>query len=77
MAATVVNIDALKIWIDAGEGDPWLERDLVLSQNLDERGIAHNWSVLPGEHEGEYWIQNLPAYLRVYDSVLNGNGTAA
>ena len=77
MAATALNIDTLKIWIDAGESDPWLERDMLLHQNLEVRGIAHNWSVLHGVHEGEYWIQNLPAYLRFYDSVLNGSGTAA
>jgi S-formylglutathione hydrolase FrmB len=77
LAVTAPDIDTLKIWVDAGEEDPWLERDTLLQQNLAERGIAHNWSVLPGGHEGDYWIQNLPAYLRFYDSVLNGNAPAA
>ena len=77
LATNASDVDTLKIWIDAGEGDPWLERDVLLGQNLDERGIAHNWSVLPGEHDGDYWIQNLPTYLRFYDSVMNGSGTTA
>ena len=76
LASTAPDLDALKIWIDAGEEDPWLERDQMLHDNLVERGIAHNWSVLPGGHDGDYWIQNLPAYLRFYDSVLNGESSA-
>ena len=71
LAATAPGIESLKIWIDTGEEDPWLERDEMLHANLVERGVAHNWSVLPGGHDGEYWTENLPAYLRFYDSVLN------
>jgi enterochelin esterase-like enzyme/uncharacterized membrane protein len=76
LATTAPGIESLKIWIDAGEEDPWLPRDQTLHDNLDERGIAHNWTVLPGEHAGEYWIQNLPTYLRFYDSVLNGDSAS-
>jgi S-formylglutathione hydrolase FrmB len=72
LARNAPGIKSLKIWVDAGEGDPWLERDQVLHENLLERGIVHNWSVLTGGHDGSYWIQNLPAYLRFYDGVLNG-----
>ena len=71
LAATAPGIESLKIWIDTGEEDPWLERARMLHDNLVERGIAHNWSVLPGGHDGDYWTENLPAYLRFYDSVLN------
>lgn len=77
LAASVADIETLKIWIDVGQEDPWLERDEVLHQRLMDRGIAHNWSVLPGGHDGEYWTENLPAYLRFYDSVLNGNAISA
>jgi len=72
LAATAPGIEGLKIWIDTGEEDPWLERDEMLHAALLERGIAHNWSVLVGGHNGDYWTDNLPAYLRFYDSVLNG-----
>jgi enterochelin esterase-like enzyme len=75
LASAAPGIESLKIWIDAGEDDPWLERDELLHDNLLDRGIAHNWSVLPGGHEGSYWIANLPAYLRFYDSVLNWDHT--
>jgi S-formylglutathione hydrolase FrmB len=71
LAATAPGIESLKIWIDAGEVDPWLERDELLHENLLERGISHTWNVLAGGHDGEYWTVNAPAYLRFYDGVLN------
>jgi enterochelin esterase-like enzyme len=73
LATSAPDIESLKIWIDVGEEDPWLERDEILHDRLVERGIAHNWNVLAGGHDGDYWTQHLPAYLRFYDSVLNGN----
>jgi enterochelin esterase-like enzyme len=71
LAMSATDIESLRIWIDTGEDDPWLERDQMLHENLEARGIAHNWSVLSGGHDGEYWMRNIPAYLRFYDSVLN------
>jgi S-formylglutathione hydrolase FrmB len=77
LAVAAPDIDTLRVWIDVGQDDPWLERDEILHQRLLDRGIAHNWSVLPGGHDGDYWTENLPAYLRFYDSVLNGNAISA
>ena len=71
LAANAPDIETSNIWIDAGEDDPWLERDTVLHEALLARGIAHNWNIFPGAHDGDYWTRNLPAYLRFYDSVLN------
>jgi enterochelin esterase-like enzyme len=71
LAVSAPNIDLLKIWIDAGEDDPWLERDQLLHANLDARGVPHNWNVFHGGHDGDYWIQNISSYLRFYDSALN------
>jgi enterochelin esterase-like enzyme len=73
LAVSARDIETLTIWIDVGETDPWLERDELLHGALLERGIAHNYSVLPGGHDGDYWTENLPAYLHFYDSVLSGN----
>jgi S-formylglutathione hydrolase FrmB len=75
LASATPGIEGLKIWIDAGEDDPWLERDQMLHDNLAVRGIDHNWSILPGGHDGDYWTENLPAYLRFYDGVLNGQAS--
>jgi S-formylglutathione hydrolase FrmB len=76
LANSAPGIEALKIWIDAGEDDPWRERDELLHESLLNRGIAHNWSMLPGGHDGDYWTEHLPAYLRFYDGVLNGDAAA-
>ena len=76
LAATAPGIEGLKIWIDTGDEDPWLKRDEMLHAALLERVIAHNWSVLNGGHNGDYWTDNLPAYLRFYDSVLNGEANS-
>ncbi len=72
LAATAPNIGPpLKIWIDMGDADPWLDRDKMLHQNLLDRGIVHDWKLLTGGHNGEYWAANLPLYLHFYDSALN------
>ena len=43
---------------------------------LAARGIPHAWSVGPGGHEGSYWEDHLPAYLRFYDQGLNPNDSS-
>lgn len=70
LAAAAPGIEALDIWIDAGDQDPWLERDEMLHQALTDRGIGHHWSILTGGHEGPYWRRNLDVYLREYDASL-------
>ncbi len=75
LAADAPGIASVKIWIDAGSDDPWLQRDEMLHQNLVDRNIAHNWNILDGQHDGDYWIQNLPLYLRFYVSALSGTST--
>ncbi|MBI4494439.1 MAG: OpgC domain-containing protein [Chloroflexi bacterium] len=72
LAASAPGLDQLQLWIDIGEEDPWLERAELLHETLATRGIDHEWNVLPGGHDGEYWQRNLVTYLRFfYDRVLN------
>jgi enterochelin esterase-like enzyme len=71
LVSSAPGIEAMDIWIDVGEDDPWLRRADLLHRRLNARGINHWWSILPGGHEGEYWQQNLVTYLRFYDSVLH------
>ncbi len=73
LAAQATGIEDLVIWIDSGDLDPWLGRDLMLHQALLDRAIAHDWNVLPGGHEGPYWQRNLERYLRWYDAAINGH----
>ncbi len=42
VAVDAPGIETLDIWIDAGDLDPWLERDAMLRQALADRGISHH-----------------------------------
>jgi enterochelin esterase-like enzyme len=70
LAANAPGIQRVRIWIDAGEQDPWLDRDTALDTTLTSRGIAHDWHILPGGHEGLYWKLNVPTYLRFCDTAF-------
>lgn len=64
-------LEELSIWIDMGNEDPWLARGQLLHTALEQRCVAHEWHELAGDHWGGYWEENIPAYLRFYDSALN------
>jgi enterochelin esterase-like enzyme len=70
LVEAVDGLEKLRIWIDIGEEDPWRERVERLHRALLQRGIDHIWRVLPGTHNGDYWIGNIPTYLSFYDSAL-------
>jgi len=59
-----------EIWIDIGEEDPWYARALQLHGNLLERGVEHEWHAWPGGHDGDYWTEHVPDYLRFYSQAL-------
>jgi hypothetical protein len=69
----VLDTDAaydLTISIDVGEDDPWRPNVELLHQRMLSRGISHRFEVLPGEHEAEYWIDNVDHYLAFYSSAF-------
>lgn len=70
LAATLPGLDRLRLWIDVGAEDHWLERAQELHDILSDRGIDHEWHVLPGSHLGEYWMTHLTDYLRFYGEAL-------
>lgn len=64
-----VDTDAayrLTISLDIGEDDPWRPNVELLHNRLAERGLSHQFQVLPGEHAAEYWIGNVDRYLVFY-----------
>ena len=72
----VVDSDAaydLTLAIDIGEDDPWRANVELLHERMVDRGIAHRFEVLPGEHAAEYWIDNVDHYLAFYSSSLVGS----
>ena len=71
LAARRGRLHELKIWIDMGDQDGWLERAQILHGTLGERAIDHEWSVPPGDHDGDYWKRHVPEYLRFYGTALS------
>jgi enterochelin esterase-like enzyme len=70
LARTAPGLDQLQIWIDIGEDDEWYSRALLLHATLLERGVDHEWHAWPGEHDGDYWTEHTPDYLRYYSQAL-------
>ncbi len=70
LSRTAPGLDQLQIWIDIGEEDPWYARALQLHGNLLERGVEHEWHAWPGGHDGDYWTEHVPDYLRFYSQAL-------
>jgi enterochelin esterase-like enzyme len=64
------------ISLDVGQDDPWRQNVELLHARLDERGIAHRFEVLPGEHAAEYWIENVDRYVTFYDAAFRGSRLA-
>lgn len=67
----------LRIWIDIGDEDAWLPRAEQLHTTLEGRGIAHDWQVFPGDHDGDYWSSHVIDYLLFYDAALNPDRQAS
>lgn len=73
LARITPDVERLKIWVDVGDEDPFRPRVVLLHQALAARGIDHEWHPRPGGHGEEYWVANLPDYVRFYHRALNGN----
>ena len=60
------------ISLDVGQDDPWRQNVELLHSRLAERGVSHQFAVLPGEHAAEYWIGNVDRYLGFYAGAFSG-----
>jgi enterochelin esterase-like enzyme len=65
-----------KLWLDVGADDQWRPRVEQLHAILVSRGVAHEWHVWPGGHDGDYWQPNVPEYLRFYGRALQAAADA-
>ncbi len=70
LSLSAPNATALRIWLDVGEEDPWLDRIRQLQDHLQARQIQHDWRLYPGIHGPEYWVQHVPDYLAFCGSTL-------
>ena len=61
---------ASRLWIDAGDQDPWSRQVERLSGALDQQRAPHVLRIFPGIHDGSYWSQHIADYLRFYSAAL-------
>lgn len=68
--ASSAGITNTHVWLDVDQQDPWLKRDQELHNRLDQRHIANEWHVYPGQHGGSYWHDHLQDYVNFYAHAL-------
>jgi S-formylglutathione hydrolase FrmB len=70
IGAARANPDAFghaRLWLDAGDADPFQPGDQSLKHALGGRVSAHTW---PGGHDRDYWNAHWPDYARFYTRAL-------
>lgn len=60
----------LRLWLDVGDQDWWLDAVLRLHHALEQRNIPHHWRLWQGIHDGPYWAEHVADYLRFYGEAL-------
>jgi enterochelin esterase-like enzyme len=70
LATNAPGLEHLHVWLDAGDEDPWVDRDTDLHARLDQRHIANEWHAFPGKHGGSYWHDHVQEYLAFYSRAL-------
>ena len=66
----------VRLWLDSGEADPWLEQVVALHEALAAQGVSHTWQTFPGAHDGAYWAEHVADYLRFYGEALQSSSGA-
>jgi S-formylglutathione hydrolase FrmB len=56
-----------RLWLDAGDEDPFRPGDDAMAAALGDRVTAKTW---PGGHDGDYWNEHWPDYARFYARAL-------
>jgi S-formylglutathione hydrolase FrmB len=70
IGAARANPDAFgdtRLWLDAGDQDPFRPGDEALTSALGRRVSTHTW---PGGHDSDYWNAHWPDYARFYARAL-------
>jgi S-formylglutathione hydrolase FrmB len=62
--------EGARLWLDAGENDPFLPGDEALEETLRANGTPPIVSRSPGGHDSDYWNGNWEEYLGFYSRAL-------
>jgi len=65
-----LRAEELTIWMDIGADDPWRGPATAFHDLLVSKGVAHEWRVDSGGHDGAYWRAHVRDYLLFYDRAL-------
>lgn len=60
------------IIIDDGRQDFFYEVNMALHKALTQKGIAHQFSIRPGQHSWHYWRESLPQHLDFFKTAFDG-----
>ena len=72
LVETAERLNELTIWIDIGDEDMWMDRNVALHEALVRRDVDHRWDLYPGgDHWEGYWSVRIPDYLRFYDGAFH------
>lgn len=67
----------MKVWLDAGEDDPFLDGDDAFEAALRDAGLRPVVKHSAGGHDSDYWNGNWPEYLGWYAHALRKCGERA
>ena len=69
-AADPGGLDGPKLWLDSGDGDPFVPGDDAFAAALEDSGISIERHESPGGHDSDYWDAHWGEYLRFYANAL-------
>jgi len=69
-AANPAGLDGPRLWLDAGDSDPFVPGDDAFVSALESSGVLVERRAWPGGHDGDYWNAHWARYLRFYADAL-------
>ncbi len=61
---------AQNIMFDDGLNDIFIKNNIALHEQLVEKGIDHDFTVRPGRHSWDYWVNSLDYHLLFFDKAF-------
>jgi S-formylglutathione hydrolase FrmB len=62
---------AQNIIIDDGLNDIFIKNNIALHDKMVELGIEHDFTVRPGRHSWDYWVNSLDYHMMFFDKAFD------